>query len=269
MSGDKGWFTNLEELSNQAVMLGNDLRLAVKGIGNVRTEVDGAVHLVTNVYYVPELKANLMSIGQIQEKGAKILLEDGSFKIYHPTKGCIIQVPMSANRLYMVKANKLPQESACFKTTSEDKTHLWHCRYGHLSYKGLMTLQRENLVSGLPNMTTPNKMCKECLTGKQHREAFPKKSSWRASQKLQLVHSDICGPITPESTSLKRYIITFVNYYSRKFWTYFLNEKSQAFDTFKRFKAAVEKETGLMLQCLRTDRGGEFNSNEFKEFCEV
>lgn len=92
--------------------------------------------------------------------------------------------------------------------------------------------------------------------GKQHREAFPKKSPWRATKRLELVHADICGPIKPESNSNKRYFITFIDDYSRKTWIYFLSEKSAALETFKRFKAVVEKEIGDLICCLRSDRGG-------------
>ena len=80
------------------------------------------------------------------------------------------------------------------------------------------------------------------------------------------MHADICGPITPESNSQKRYLITFIDDYSRKIWVYFLNSKSEAFVTFKIFKSLVEKETGNSICCLRTDRGGEFTSLEFNKF---
>lgn len=59
----------------------------------------------------------------------------------------------------------------------------------------------------------------------------------------------------------------FIDDYSRKTWIYFLHEKSEAFITFKHFKANVKKEIGAFITCLRTDRGGEFTSNEFGEFC--
>jgi transposase InsO family protein len=105
------------------------------------------------------------------------------------------------------------------------------------------------------------------LTGKQHRETIPKQANWRASQKLELVHSDICGPINPKSNGGNRYFITFTDDYSRKTWTYFLQDKSSAFDVFKKFKSLVEKESGCVIQCLRTDRGGEFTSTMFNDFC--
>jgi transposase InsO family protein len=82
------------------------------------------------------------------------------------------------------------------------------------------------------------------------------------------VHADICGPISPSSHSNKRYLITFIDDFSRKIWVYFLTEKSEAFTTFKLYKAKVEKGTGAFIQNLRTDRGVEFTSTEFTNFCD-
>ena len=84
-----------------------------------------------------------------------------------------------------------------------------------------------------------------------------------------MVHADICEPIKPISNSKKRYFISFIDDYSRKVWIYFLAEKSEAFTIFKNYKNLVEKETGAFIRCLRTDRGGEFTSDEFKVFCKA
>ena len=61
--------------------------------------------------------------------------------------------------------------------------------------------------------------------------------------------------------------MSFIDDFSRKTWVYFLHEKSEALAMFKKFKARVEKEVGTDISCLRIDRGGEFLSNEFEEFC--
>lgn len=85
---------------------------------------------------------------------------------------------------------------------------------------------------------------------------------------LQLVHSDLCGPIQPMSNSNKRYFITFIDDYSRKTWFYFLHEKVEAFKFFKEFKAKVELESGRQIKCLRIDCSDEFTSLEFSNFCD-
>jgi len=125
------------------------------------------------------------------------------------------------------------------------------------------------MVDGMPLLKAPTKVCVDCLVGKQHRENISKKSHWRASSKLQLIHSDICGLVNPESNSGKRYLITFIDEFSRKCWVYFISEKSEALNMFKRFKNLVEKKAGSLVGCLRTDRGGEFTSKEFNEYCSM
>ncbi|GAU22946.1 hypothetical protein TSUD_326740 [Trifolium subterraneum] len=155
----------------------------------------------------------------------------------------------------------------CFKTTHSNENQLWHQRYGHLSYKGLGVLANKKMVLGLPCVKEPTDKCSNCMKGKQHREAIPKRSLWRASAKLELVHSDICGPITPESNGKKRYFITFINDLTRKTWVYFLNEKSEAFSVFQKFKVMIENATQHKIQSLRTDGGGEYTSTIFNEFC--
>lgn len=84
---------------------------------------------------------------------------------------------------------------------------------------------------------------------------------------LQLVHADICGPINPMSNSGKRYILCFIDDFSPKSWVFLLTAKLEAFNYFKQFKIMVEKEISKCIKCLRTDRGGEFTSNEFSDFC--
>nr|KYP58223.1 Retrovirus-related Pol polyprotein from transposon TNT 1-94 [Cajanus cajan] len=140
-----------------------------------------------------------------------------------------MQSNMSSNRMFILHAISLPVAPTCFNTVTEDVAQLWHCRFGHLSFKGLQTLQQKGMVEGLPMLKSPSKLCKDCLIGKQHRDSFPMRSSWRASQILQLVHADICGPIKPISNSKKRYLLTCIDDFSQKTWVYFLAEKSEAF----------------------------------------
>jgi hypothetical protein len=120
--------------------------------------------------------------------------------------------------------------------------------------KSLKTLESKQLVKGLPKFKATNTACTVCHRGKQHRAVIPKKSQWRASRRLQLVHADLCGPITPTSNSLKRYLLCFIDDFSRKAWIYFLAEKSETFAMFKAFKSFVEKESECDICCLRTDR---------------
>ena len=84
---------------------------------------------------------------------------------------------------------------------------------------------------------------------------------------MELIQANICGLITSTSNSHKRCILLFIDDYSIKAWVCFLVEKLEALNSIKCFKTMVEKEAELFVKCLRIDRGGEFNSNEFNDFC--
>ena len=150
----------------------------------------------------------------------------------------------------------------------KDLSWFWHFRYGHLSFGGLSTLERKNMVAELPKIVVSSQVYEECVVSKQHCAQFPQGKSWRAKNVLELVHSNTYDPINPTSNGGKRYLITFIGDYSRKTWVYFLQDKSEAFSIFKSFKTQVEKETGSVIKTLLTDRGGEYCSNEFKAFCD-
>nr|GEW64048.1 ribonuclease H-like domain, reverse transcriptase, RNA-dependent DNA polymerase [Tanacetum cinerariifolium] len=101
---------------------------------------------------------------------------------------------------------------------------------------------------------------------KHNRAPFPKKAKARSTSPLDLVYGDLCGPIIPPTPSGKKYIFLLVDDYSRYTWVYFLSTKDQAFDTFKEYKKSIENDLRTTLKMLRTDRGGEFTSNEFTQY---
>ena len=89
---------------------------------------------------------------------------------------------------------------------------------------------------------------------------------FRASRKLSLIHSDLCGPMPFPSANRNKYIMTFIDDYTRMCWVYFLKEKSQAFDTFKNFYLWIKNETQLNIGTLRSDNGGEYTSKYFEKY---
>ena len=98
--------------------------------------------------------------------------------------------------------------------------------------------------------------------GKQHRNTFLVRKSSRAHAPLEIVHSDICGTMHTPSMGGCNYFLTFIDDFTRKTWVYFLKHKSDAF-FFQQFKALVENQSGYNIKILRTERGGEYVSNDF------
>lgn len=147
-----------------------------------------------------------------------------------------------------------------------DQSQFWHLRYGHLNIKGLQLLKQKNMVIGLPEIEAKTQVCEGCIYGKMHQLPFSK-TSWRAREPLEVIHTDIWSPSRTLSLGNKRYFILFVDDYTRMMWVYFLNEKSEAFSAFLKFKALEEKQSSHQIKTLRKDRGGEFIYTSFMEYC--
>ena len=150
----------------------------------------------------------------------------------------------------------------------DEPAWIWHARLGHVNFPALKKLSERNMATGVPRIEHPNQVCEGCVLAKQTRISFPSQALFRAQKPLQLVHADLCGPITPTSIGGSKYFLLLVDDYSRWMWVYMLSGKFEAFDVFKHFKLMVEKSSGYELKTLRTDRGGEFTSKEFSLFCE-
>ncbi|XP_055806898.1 uncharacterized protein LOC129875636 [Solanum dulcamara] len=121
---------------------------------------NGFVETISNVLYVPDLKSNLLSAGQLQEKDYVITIKKGEREIYDPVRGAIAVVQISSNRLFSLKIDDI---QSCLMAEVKDSSWLWHFRYGHLSFRGLKTLHQKNMVTWLPQITAPSKICEKCV----------------------------------------------------------------------------------------------------------
>ena len=97
------------------------------------------------------------------------------------------------------------------------------------------------MVKGLPIFTEKNPTCESCIPGKHKRTSFPQ-SSTQSKQHLDLVHTDLCGPMPTKSIDGSVYFLTFIDDFSRKIWFYFLRHKSETFAKFKEFNVEDEKQ---------------------------
>jgi transposase InsO family protein len=95
---------------------------------------------------------------------------------------------------------------------------------------------------------------------------FPKDGATRATKVLEIVHSNVCGPMKNMSLGGARYFLTFIDDFSRKMWVYPLKAKNECFERFKEFKALAEKEVETHIKVLRSDNGGEYTSHQFEDY---
>ena len=150
-------------------------------------------------------------------------------------------------------------ESSCFITQIEERW-LWHKRLCHVKFNNLIKIRRKKTLGGIPCLRKPDmSLCKNCQISKMRKKIF-KNKDYHFEEVLELVHTDLCGPIEIESYNGDKYIYIFDDY-SRMMTIMYLKEKSKAFEKFKCYLARVEKETRKKLKCLRSNRGSEFISN--------
>jgi hypothetical protein len=116
---------------------------------------------------------------------------------------------------------------------------LWHQRLGHIGEKGLRTLHGKGMVEGMSNCTLDFDFCEHCIYGKYNRVRFPSGAK-REKGILELIHSDVFGPVPVPSLGKSVYYVSFIDDFSRNTWIYFLINKYEVFDKFKEFKALVE-----------------------------
>lgn len=177
-----------------------------------------------------------------------------------------MKIKKSQNRLYRLIIESVVSE--CLLSKVEEISKLWHNRMGHVNYQALSMMSRGNMAKGMPRIAKPKESCTDCLMAKQAKKSVPSCSNFTASKVLELVHADLCGPITPETASGKGYFLLLVDDFSRVMWVYMLKYKDEALSMFKKFKALVEDGSERKIKVLRTDRGGEFLSKSFVQYCE-
>src|ERR1043165_3980097 len=164
--------------------------------------------------------------------------------------------------LYMVEASA---DAVNVISSDQSQTKLWHQRLGHMSEKGMKMLVARGKLPELKKVESG--FCEPCILGKKKKVTFVKTGRAPKAQKLELIHSDVYGPTSVASLGGSRYFVTFIDDSTRKVWVYFLKHKSEVFDTFKKWKSAVELETDLKVKCLKSDNGGEYISKEYKDYC--
>lgn len=266
MTGYRTKFRDLNEGVTGKVKFGDWSTVDIKGKGSVVFKTkDGTEKLFHDVYYIPELQNNIISLGQLSESGNEVVMKGEYMWIYDDQRRLLMKVKRSGNRLYKILLETA--HSACLMSRAEESTWLWHTRFGHVNFQAMALMSSKRMAEGLPDLIQPKKVCVGCLMAKQTRTSFPRQTEFRAKKRLELIHGDLCGPISPPTAGENRYFLLLVDDFSRVMWTYMLKSKDEAFGAFKKFKTFVEKESGDKIKTFRTDRGGEFMSKNFVEFC--
>ncbi|GJY68531.1 putative ribonuclease H-like domain-containing protein [Tanacetum coccineum] len=183
----------------------------------------------------------------------------------------LLKVPRKNNMYSVDMKNIVPKESlTCLVAKATlDESMLWHRRLGHVNFKTINKLVKENLVRLLPSKCFENdQTCVACLKGKQYKASCKSKIQNSITQPLFMLHMDLFGPTFVSSLMNKKYCLVVTDDYSRFTWVFFLASKDETSGILKSFITEIENLVDKKVKIIRCDNGTEFKNRVMSEFCE-
>ncbi len=205
--------------------MGDDTVLEAIGKGSIKATMQVGGQLthttITQVLHVPKMKNNLISVSKLILEGLKVEFDKDGYKV-NDARGVVVAQARRDN-LYLLNV-KVRKDMAHIANSLKESAMLWHERLGHLNMASLKEL--DAMVDGMNLKEVPlHHICEGCVKAKHQRTSFPKDGATRASQLLEIVHTDVCGPMKTTSHGGARYFLTFIDDFSRKTHVYLLKAK--------------------------------------------
>jgi transposase InsO family protein len=271
MTPDSSKFITYEKLNTPvAFTFANGQKANAVARGDIQLQVGNLQITLKSVLHVPASKVNVLSINKIQSTGAQVQFSEDVCKVYKNSQ--LLFQAECRNGLYTITdTSESSNQTALFSKLTET-AQLWHQRFGHLSYKGLAQLVRNQMVSGI-HVTADEfeqagkKVCQFCVQAKQARLPFPTTQS-TTKNPMELVHMDVCGPMPVQSPGGSRYFATFLDDHTKFSAVVPINSKSDVPEVVKRTIKQLETQTGHQLKTVRTDRGGEYLNHSLRSYFE-
>ena len=229
----KEYFTECVKLNTPVlVKMGDEFPCKSHYIGNVNVKFKVGSKItqckIKNVYLVEEVSQNLLSVSTIDDHGYKVILNRGSVEIYNPNNEKIA-IGKRRGKLYEINCEYENFESSVYTSctnNNNDKRH-WHRLLGHVNFSDLRNLCNEHMVDGLPNyMSSEFIECDICKRNKIRNLSFGEGRS-RASDVLEIVHTDVNGPHKTLGNNEERFFVTFIDDYSKFVVVYAIKAKSE------------------------------------------
>ncbi|GJX79530.1 putative ribonuclease H-like domain-containing protein [Tanacetum coccineum] len=273
MTGNMSYLLDFKELDGGYVTFGGGAKGGkITSKGTFKT---GKLDF-EDVYFVKELQFNLFSVSQMCDKMNSVLFTDTvcfvlspDFKLADESQ-VLLKVPRKNNMYSVDMKNIVPKESlSCLVAKAAlDESMLWHRRLGHVNFKTINKLVKENLVRGLPSKHFENdQTCVACLKGKQHKASCKSKIQNSITQPLFMLHMDLFGPTFVSSLMNKKYYLIVNDDYIRFTWVFFLATKDETSGILKSFITEIENLVDKKVKIIRCDNGTEFKNKVMSEFC--
>src|SRR6056297_4036939 len=232
MKRDTEGLVNVRQHSGH-VYVANGEKLEGHNIGDWLMEVkhsDGIIKgvMFKDVIVVPNLSRDLLSMARIDKAGGNIIIREGKGVI---KKGDTCLPIRKVDNMYMLDYYYGESREEANVVYSPE---LWHQRFGHMNYEYLRQMGEID-GTGVPKGIKKPGVCGTCERAKRTKMSFSAKSRERAKEPLELVHTDVLGPIEVESLGGARYAIGFTDDYTRWRVVYPMKHKSESFDCLKRY----------------------------------
>ncbi|GKA86216.1 putative ribonuclease H-like domain-containing protein [Tanacetum coccineum] len=272
---NKTYLTDFKETDGGFVAFGGNSRgRKITGKGKIRT---GNLDF-DDVYFVKELKFNLLSVSHICDKKNSVLFTDtecfvlsSDFKLADENP-ILLKVPRKDNMYSVDLKNIVPKRglTCLYAKATSDESNLWHRRLGHVNFKTLNKLVKGNLVIGFPSkLFEINQTCIAYQKGKQHRASCKTKAVSLICQPLQMLHMDLFGPTFVKSLMKKTYCLVVTDDFSRFSWVFFLATKDETSGILKSFITGIKNLIDLRVKVIRSDNETEFKNRVMNKFCEM
>ena len=214
MTGNLGYFSTLDHRITGKVKFEDDSRIDIKGKGSIFFKTkNGERRVLYDVYFIPKLRSNIISLGQATESGCEVRMKEDHLFFYDRDNKLLVKAKRARNRLYKVVMEA--ENIKCLQLMHLKESTKWHARLGHVGLENLKLMVNKKLVTGLPAFEVEKETCGSCLRGKQVRKSFPHASSFRETSVMELIHGDLCGPITPQTAGRNRYVFVLIDDHSR------------------------------------------------------
>ncbi|GKB29179.1 putative ribonuclease H-like domain-containing protein [Tanacetum coccineum] len=273
MTGNIAYLSDFKEFDGGYVTFGGGVHGGrISGKGTLKTDSFD----FEDVYFVNELKFNLFSVSQMCNKknyviftNTKCLVLSPNFKL--PDENHILlKIPRKDNMYSFDMKNIVPKESlTCLVAKATlDESMLWHRRLGHINFKNINKLVKDNLVRGLPTKCFENdQTCVACLKGKQHRASCKSKVMNLITKPLFMLHMDLFGPTFVSSLMHKKYCLVVTDDYSMFTRVFFLTTKDETSEILKNIIKEIENVVDKKVKIIRSDNGTEFKNKVMDDFC--
>lgn len=269
MTSRRDWFVNINPIDLK-VTVANGTKINAEGIGKIAINTDTSVKALNDVIYVPNLQTNLLSVKQAVEKGFTVMFDKTGCKFFDSKNFSFAGDPIlygsSCGGLYTLNCTVNTPQVRAYDVHSDSisRYQVWHKRLGHLCRIGMDLLKCSHDV--IDYKEVEKSPCVPCVQAKQARKPFKKIIYKRGTSILELIHSDICGPMSVSSFQGNKYILLFIDDFSRTIFVYFISSKTEVRDKFCHFQSLVERQTGAKIKTIRTDNGTEFVNSEFSSY---